>query len=47
MTGTHFVILLMSLNLAASLWYGWDGEYWRSAYWLAAFLLNLCVLNLR
>jgi len=47
MTADYFVMLLMSLNLGASLTYGWQGNYIKALYWLAALLLNFCVLRMK
>ena len=47
MTADLFVLVLMSLNLAASLTYGWQGHYIKALYWLAALLLNFCVLRMK
>ena len=47
MTGDHFVYLLMTLNLGASLTYGYHGQWVKALYWIAAFLLNFCVLRMR
>lgn len=47
MTGDHFLYVLMTLNLGASLTYGWQGHYIKALYWIAALLLNFCVLRMK
>lgn len=47
MTGDLFVYVLMSLNLSASIAYGWQGQYIKALYWVSALLLNFCVLRMK
>ena len=47
MTGDLFVMVLMVLNLGASITYGWQGQWVKSLYWISALLLNFCVLRMK
>lgn len=47
MTGDYFVYTLMSLNFAACVAYGWQGQYIKALYWVSALLLNFCVLRMK
>jgi hypothetical protein len=47
MTGDYFIYTLMTLNLGASLTYGWQGDWIKALYWIAALLLNFCVLRMK
>ena len=38
-----FVILLMIVDVMASVWYLAGGEWWKAVYWVAAAVLSMSI----